>query len=383
MKNIALFISMFCYSLIALAQENPAEKIVFKGIADTMYNGSTIIMYNNPLSVIDSAKIANGGFTFTVPYEEPSRYMFYSKYEAKKKGGYAPYGILIANSGTVNIKADMETLAKSVITNAPENDMYNAFALEGTANRQKVMDQLNEKYGAGVIKNLKKTDVQYSEVIKYYNELSAENNSKEVVRLETFIKAHHNAFASIYLLNAAASTIPAAKAESLYSMVGSKYKGTSYGTNIIKVIEAGKLTALGKIAPGFEQPDTSGKIVKLSDFRGQYVLVDFWASWCIPCREENPNIVNAYRKFHGKGFNVLGVSLDQPGKKDAWLKAIHNDHLTWTQVSDLKFWNNAVAKLYGIQTIPQNFLLDKEGKVIAVNIKGEELNKRLLEIFHN
>jgi hypothetical protein len=90
MKNIALFISMFCYSLIALAQENPAEKIVFKGIADTMYNGSTIIMYNNPLSVIDSAKIANGGFTFTVPYEEPSRYMFYSKYEAKKKRWLRP-----------------------------------------------------------------------------------------------------------------------------------------------------------------------------------------------------------------------------------------------------------------------------------------------------
>jgi peroxiredoxin len=179
------------------------------------------------------------------------------------------------------------------------------------------------------------------------------------------------------------SNIPAGKAQLFYDELSKSYKNTTYAKNIVKLIDAKKVTAVGKVAPDFEQPDTAGKIVKLSDFRGRYVLVDFWASWCIPCREENPNVVKAYKYFHNKGFTVLSVSLDQPGKKEAWLKAIHQDQLTWTQVSDLKVWNNAVAKLYGIQAIPQNFLLDKEGKIIAVDIKGEELNKKLLELFHD
>jgi peroxiredoxin len=141
------------------------------------------------------------------------------------------------------------------------------------------------------------------------------------------------------------------------------------------------MTAIGKNAPDFEQADTSGNMVKLSGFRGKYLLLDFWASWCGPCRAENPNVVKAYQKYHDRGFTILGVSLDQPGKKEAWLKAIHQDGLTWTHVSDLQFWNNAVAKMYGIRSIPQNFLLDKDGKIIATNIRAEELNKKLSEIF--
>lgn len=142
-----------------------------------------------------------------------------------------------------------------------------------------------------------------------------------------------------------------------------------------------RLPRLGKLPPDFEEPDTSRKMGKLSDFRGQYVLLDFWASWCGPCREENPNVVKAYQKFHSKGFTVLSVSLDQPGKKTNWLNAVHHDGLTWSQVSDLQFWNNAAAVLYGIKAIPQNFLLDKDGKIIAVNIKGDDLNKKLMELF--
>jgi peroxiredoxin len=135
---------------------------------------------------------------------------------------------------------------------------------------------------------------------------------------------------------------------------------------------------IGDVAPDFSLPDPSGKKVSLSSFRGKYVLVDFWASWCKPCRMENPNVVKAYQQFKGKNFTILGVSLDK--KKEPWVEAIQADGLAWNHVSDLKFWDSMVVPLFGINGIPANFLLDPQGKIIAANLRGPALEAKLKEV---
>jgi peroxiredoxin len=136
----------------------------------------------------------------------------------------------------------------------------------------------------------------------------------------------------------------------------------------------------GKAAPDFSLPDVNGREISLSSFRGKYVLVDFWASWCGPCRNENPNVVKVYNEFKNKNFTVLGVSLDRPGQKAAWLKAIQADHLDWTHVSDLKWWQSSVVPLYQINGIPYNVLVDPQGMVIGENLKGSLLETKLSEV---
>lgn len=152
------------------------------------------------------------------------------------------------------------------------------------------------------------------------------------------------------------------------------------GKKVQAMIEVGKKTNVGVTAMDFTQNDPNGKPVKLSDFRGQYVLVDFWASWCKPCRAENPNLLKAYNKYKSKNFTILGVSIDDSDMKNAWLNAVQQDGLPWTQTSELKGPNSQAALAYGVTAIPANFLISPEGKIVAKNLRGAELEKKLAEL---
>ena len=194
----------------------------------------------------------------------------------------------------------------------------------------------------------------------------------------SFIRANPNSPVALYALRQYAGwDINPDKIEPMLSALPEALRQAPSALALKEQVEIAKKTAVGKMAMDFTQNDTLGRPVSLSSFRGKYVLVDFWASWCGPCRKENPNVVKAFQKYKDKNFTVLGVSLDRSNAHDKWMKAIHDDGLTWNHVSDLKFWDNEVAKLYGIKAIPQNLLLDPQGKIVAKNINGEELHSKL------
>jgi peroxiredoxin len=215
-----------------------------------------------------------------------------------------------------------------------------------------------------------------------HDQYTAYKHSARSFKLDSFIRAHPSSLVPAYVMYRYYSfRLSPEEIEADIALFDRSLENTQF-LRLLKSLPATLREAgVGKKAPNFQQWDTLGKSYKLYDHPGKYLFIDFWASWCPPCRQELPSLVKRYEKYHKAGLEILGVSFDKD--KELWLKAIHVEKLPWQQVSDLKFWNNKVGQIYGIRLIPANVLIDPNGIIVARNLHGEELDRKLEDIFKN
>ena len=314
----------------------------------------------------DSAKSVNGTFTFDGKAPEPK--LAYLR--VLKAARFDQLSFYLEN-GNINITAAKDSLSKASVQGTPLNAQH-----ESLKNQFKPFDvELDTLYNA--YRRAKGVREKQDSIETLIDQVSERKNQVAL----NFVFQNPGSLVSAYQVDEIFFYNPdVAKFDSAFAVLDSTIQQSAIGKKLAKKLDVVKSLDINKPAPEFALKDPAGKEVALSSLRGKFVLIDFWANWCGPCRAENPNLVEAYKKFRPKDFEILGVSIDVEKDRAKWLDAIKKDKLTWTQVIAPGGWKDPVAGTYGIVAIPMNYLLDKEGKIIAKGLRGDNLRKKLEEI---
>ena len=280
---------------------------------------------------------------------------------------------LILEEGKIEINIVKDSLHKSTLGGTPNNDKFQKFNTESRAISEKVA-KFEKDNGPEMQKAQMSNDtVTINKLLKEYKKFQNEMNDYS----KKFIKENPDAYLSVLLLEnfLMRQYLTPEEIKSYFDGLNKEVKETKSGKKIKTTLDAMTAIVIGKPAPNFSGPTPEGKTISLKETLGKVTIIDFWASWCGPCRAENPSVVALYNEFHPQGLNIIGVSLDKDAKK--WKEAIAKDGLVWPHVSNLKFWEDPIAKQYNVQSIPATFILDEKGNIVAKDLRGEELRAKV------
>ncbi|UYQ91929.1 AhpC/TSA family protein [Chitinophaga horti] len=377
MKNL-LLPCLLAISAVAGAQ----EKFTVKGKVGTLDAPAKVFLRYalDGKQVIDSASPVSGAFSFKGDLPHAIKASLTVRRQNPNAGGIValrPESIAVyLENGTIEVRS-ADSLQKAEVTGTPlnkENRRLEVALKDVTARNQQLIGHYyaltpEDRKNKAITDDLEKS-------------LDALGDERKAI-LKKYVQQNPNTLVGFDALRSYAGSSPEyTEVHPLFNQLHPKVLAHPDAVKFRERLEKVKLLAIGQVAPDFTQNDPDGKPVSLASFRGKYVLIDFWASWCGPCRAENPAVVKAYNSYKEKNFTILGVSLDQPDGRDKWLKAISDDQLSWTQVSDLAYWKNQVAQQYAVNAIPQNYLLDPQGRIVAKNLRGEALEAKLKELLN-
>lgn len=354
-----LLLSIVAASM-TLAACNAQSGYKVTGTVEGMPDGKAIIATVNgsSLDTLAKADVKNGSFEFTGNVSEPTgAYIM-----VIGQRGAIPFMLENAN---ITVNAGQAGLT---VTGSEGQKIYDQFMAINATAQQEAM-KLQQEYQAANGDQAKMQAVQEA-----YAKLMTDAQAKET----ELIKANPDSYVSTFVIVSGMGQMEYEQLKERYNLLGEKAKASAQGKAIAAQIAKLESTAIGQIAPNFTITTPEGESISLYDIKGKVKLIDFWASWCGPCRGENPHVVEIYKEYHPKGLEIFGVSLDN--NKEAWAKAIADDGLVWKHGSDLKGWQSAPAQLYSVSGIPHTVLLDENNKIIAKNLRGDELKQKIAEL---
>lgn len=386
MKKIILFLTA-----TVLLTSCSKDKYTISGTATGFENGKTVILETQDekgmgLIAVDTVKIENGKFEIKGKVTEPS----FHTLQIEGAQGKIPF---ILENGDITIVVNKDTIQKSKISGSYNNDEYVKFNEEITKIQKPLMDFQTANMQKMQMAQQAKDTVTINGLMKQYTKIQTEIGATSKAKYEDYANTHPKAFISALIIQGMSNdpTVDSKKIETMYNSLDESLKISKPGKAIKTKLAELKTPSVGaKAAPSapaaapaqwrtdFSAPNPQGKTISLKESLGKVTIVDFWASWCGPCRRENPNVVAIYNELHSKGLNIIGVSLDEDPVK--WKEAIAKDKLTWTQVSNLKGWEDPIAKQYKVESIPATFILDQSGKVVAQDLRGDELKAKIIEL---
>jgi len=349
------------------------DNFTITGTINGLENGKTIILERQDevkgIIAVDTAKVENGKFSFKGNAAEPAIHFL----QVENVQGKVAF---ILEEGKINFTLYKDSIGKSKVGGTKNNEDLQNFNAAAMKIQKKMVDYQT-------LNNQRYTDAQAKKDTLVLNELMKEYSKfqNEMVALSTaFPEKNPKSFISVLFVDNMFNNpdIDIEKIKKTYNNLDANLKKTKMGKLIQQKIDNFKSLTVGNAAPEFSAPNPEGKIVSLKQSLGKVTIIDFWASWCGPCRKENPNVVALYNEFHAKGLNIIGVSLDKDAAK--WKEAIAKDNLAWTHVSNLKFWQDPIAELYNVKSIPATFILDANGKIIGRDLRGAELRAKIVSV---